>query len=90
MSQRLIATGFSYDRRVRVLQAEAVTRLLPLVRDIRRLGSCALDLCLVADGRLDGYVEEGVNLWDHAAGGPDRPDRRRPDRLVTGASGGWT
>jgi len=69
MAQRLIGTGFSYDRRVRVLQAEAVTRLLPLVRDVRRLGSCALDLCLVADGRLDGYVEEGVNLWDHAAAG---------------------
>jgi myo-inositol-1(or 4)-monophosphatase len=69
MTQRLVATGFSYDRRVRVLQAEAVTRLLPLVRDVRRLGSCALDLCLVADGRLDGYVEEGVNLWDHAAAG---------------------
>lgn len=69
MSLRLVGTGFSYDRRVRVLQAEAVTRLLPLVRDVRRLGSCALDLCLVADGRLDGYVEEGVNLWDHAAAG---------------------
>lgn len=69
MAERLIATGFSYDRRVRVLQAEAVTRLLPLVRDIRRLGSCALDLCLVADGRLDAYVEEGVNFWDHAAAG---------------------
>jgi myo-inositol-1(or 4)-monophosphatase len=69
MAQRLVATGFSYDRRVRVLQAEAVTRLLPLVRDVRRLGSCALDLCLVADGRLDAYVEEGVNLWDHAAAG---------------------
>lgn len=69
LALRLLATGFSYDRRVRVLQAEAVTRLLPHVRDVRRLGSCALDLCLVADGRLDGYVEEGVNLWDHAAGG---------------------
>ncbi len=69
MTQRLVATGFSYDRRVRVLQAEAVTRLLPHVRDVRRLGSCALDLCLVADGRLDAYVEEGVNLWDHAAAG---------------------
>jgi len=69
MAQRLFATGFSYDRRVRVLQAEAVTRLLPLIRDVRRLGSCALDLCLVADGRLDAYVEEGVNLWDHAAAG---------------------
>ncbi|MDF1603195.1 inositol monophosphatase family protein [Nocardioides sp. YIM 152315] len=69
LAERLVATGFSYDRRVRVIQAEAVTRLLPHVRDVRRLGSCALDLCLVADGRLDGYVEEGVNYWDHAAAG---------------------
>jgi myo-inositol-1(or 4)-monophosphatase len=69
MAQRLVATGFSYDRQVRVLQAEAVTRLLPHVRDVRRLGSCALDLCLVADGRMDVYVEEGVNYWDHAAAG---------------------
>ena len=69
MALRLFATGFSYDRRIRTLQAEAVTRLLPQVRDVRRLGSCSLDLCLVADGRMDAYVEEGVNLWDHAAGG---------------------
>ena len=69
MAERLVATGFSYDRRVRVLQAEAVTRLLPHVRDVRRLGSCALDLCLVADGRMDVYAEEGVNPWDHAAAG---------------------
>ncbi|MFC7497415.1 MULTISPECIES: inositol monophosphatase family protein [unclassified Nocardioides] len=69
LAERLVATGFSYDRRVRVLQAEAVTRLLPHVRDVRRLGSCALDLCLVADGRMDAYVEEGVNYWDHAAAG---------------------
>jgi myo-inositol-1(or 4)-monophosphatase len=68
LSHRLVATGFSYDRRVRVLQAQALARLLPRVRDIRRLGSCALDLCLVADGSVDAYVEEGVNLWDHAAG----------------------
>lgn len=69
MAQRLVATGFSYDRRVRGLQAQAVARLLPQVRDVRRLGSCALDLCLVADGRMDVYVEEGVNYWDHAAAG---------------------
>ncbi len=50
LAERLIATGFSYDRRVRVLQAQAVARLLPQVRDIRRLGSCALDLCQVAEG----------------------------------------
>ena len=54
---------------MRAVQAAAVARLLPVVRDIRRLGSCALDLCHVAEGRLDGYAEEGVNLWDHAAAG---------------------
>jgi myo-inositol-1(or 4)-monophosphatase len=69
LGQRLIGTGFSYDPRTREIQGRSVARLLPKVRDIRRLGSCALDLCLVADGRLDGYVEEGTNLWDHAAGG---------------------
>ena len=68
LSQRLIGTGFSYEARIRAIQAEAVSRLLPQVRDIRRLGSCALDLCHVAEGLLDGYVEEGVNLWDFAAG----------------------
>ena len=83
-------TGFSYDRRVRVLQAEAVTRLLPLVRDIRRLGSCALDLCLVADGRLDGYVEEGVNLWDHAAGGLIARIAGARTLVHRRASGAWT
>jgi myo-inositol-1(or 4)-monophosphatase len=69
LSQRLIATGFSYRSEVRAVQAEAVGRLLPQIRDIRRLGSCALDLCAVAEGMLDGYVEEGVNIWDHAAAG---------------------
>lgn len=66
---RLIGTGFNYDARIRGLQAAALVRLITRVRDIRRLGSCALDLCHVAEGALDGYVEEGVNLWDHAAGG---------------------
>ena len=69
LAQRLIATGFNYTREVRTVQAAAVARLLPEVRDIRRGGSCALDLCKVAQGSLDGYVEEGVHLWDHAAGG---------------------
>jgi myo-inositol-1(or 4)-monophosphatase len=68
LSQRLIGTGFSYEAGIRALQARAVAALLPEVRDIRRFGSCALDLCHVAEGLLDGYVEEGVNLWDFAAG----------------------
>ncbi|MDN5744271.1 MAG: inositol monophosphatase [Nocardioidaceae bacterium] len=69
MSHRLIATGFHYTQPVRRIQAMAVAQLLPHVRDIRRTGSCALDLCRVAAGTLDGYVEEGVHDWDHAAGG---------------------
>ena len=69
LAERLVATGFSYLTDVKVHQAAAVGRLLPRIRDIRRLGSSALDLCHVAEGHLDGYVEEGVNLWDHAAGG---------------------
>jgi len=69
LAQRLIGTGFSYSSEKRAVQAAAVARLLPNIRDIRRLGSCALDLCHVAEGLLDGYVEEGVNLWDHAAAG---------------------
>ncbi|CAI9413107.1 inositol monophosphatase family protein [Nocardioides sp. T2.26MG-1] len=66
---RLVGTGFNYDARIRGLQAAALVRLITRVRDIRRFGSCALDLCHLAEGSLDGYVEEGVNLWDHAAGG---------------------
>ena len=69
LDRRLVGTGFSYVTEVKVVQAAAVGRLLPRIRDLRRLGSCALDLCHVAEGVLDGYVEEGVNLWDHAAGG---------------------
>ncbi|MBD8869630.1 inositol monophosphatase family protein [Nocardioides donggukensis] len=68
-SERLVLTGFNYEAHVREVQAAAVARLLPQVRDIRRLGSCALDLCHVAEGSADAYVEEGVSPWDHAAGG---------------------
>ncbi|MEP9383473.1 inositol monophosphatase family protein [Nocardioides cheoyonin] len=67
LSQRLVATGFSYDADLRRLQAEALVRLLPRIRDVRRIGSAALDICSVAEGTVDGYVEEGVHLWDHAA-----------------------
>ena len=69
LGKRLIATGFGYDAGLRRLQAQCLVRLLPQVRDIRRLGSCALDVCDVAQGIFDGYLEEGVHLWDHAAAG---------------------
>jgi myo-inositol-1(or 4)-monophosphatase len=69
LSQMLVLTGFGYVRDVRVHQAACVARLLPEIRDIRRMGACALDLCRVAEGRADAYVEEGPQPWDHAAGG---------------------
>jgi myo-inositol-1(or 4)-monophosphatase len=69
MSQRLVITGFNYLLDVRTRQAAAVAVMLPEVRDIRRLGSAALDLCAIAAGRADAYVEEGLNAWDMAAGG---------------------
>lgn len=68
LGERLVLTGFNYEARTRAVQAAAAAALLPRVRDIRRLGACALDLCHIAEGAADGYVEEGVALWDHAAG----------------------
>jgi myo-inositol-1(or 4)-monophosphatase len=87
LSLMLVATGFSYDRDVRRAQAESLVRLLPQVRDIRRLGSCALDLCLLGSGHLDGYVEEGVNLWDHAAAALVARAGGARWELLAGASG---
>ncbi|MEP7091125.1 MAG: inositol monophosphatase family protein [Nocardioidaceae bacterium] len=69
LSQCLVGTGFNYLQHVKVLQTVAVSALLHEVRDVRRIGSAALDLCNVAAGRFDAYVEEGLNPWDMAAGG---------------------
>ncbi|MEU6312546.1 inositol monophosphatase family protein [Streptomyces sp. NPDC047014] len=68
LDQALLATGFAYVQARRARQAEVAARIIPLVRDIRRGGSAALDLCDVAAGRLDGYYERGLNPWDLAAG----------------------
>jgi len=68
LANALVGTGFGYDADVRAAQAASVTRLLPRVRDIRRAGSCAIDLAWVAAGRYDAYYERGVKLWDIAAG----------------------
>lgn len=87
LAHRLVATGYSYSRELRAVQAAAVARLLPEVRDIRRSGSCAIDLCRVASGSLDGYVEEGVNLWDHAAAGLVARLAGARLELATGAGG---
>jgi myo-inositol-1(or 4)-monophosphatase len=68
LDRALVSTGFNYVADVRAQQAEVVQRLVPLVRDIRRGGSAAIDLCDVAAGRLDGYYERGLHPWDLAAG----------------------
>jgi myo-inositol-1(or 4)-monophosphatase len=64
----LIATGFSYDPKAREQQAAVVARVLPTVRDIRRAGSAALDLAALAAGRVDGFYEAPLEVWDKAAG----------------------
>jgi myo-inositol-1(or 4)-monophosphatase len=64
----LVATGFGYDAAVRAAQAEVVAAVLPRVRDIRRMGSAALDLAWTAAGRYDAFYERGVQVWDTAAG----------------------
>ena len=68
LARAVVATGFSYDARVRGEQAAVVAALLPRIADIRRMGAASLDLCWVAAGRLDAYFEAGLHPWDYAAG----------------------
>ena len=68
LGQALVATGFGYDPGRRRVQGEVVAALLPHIRDIRRGGSAAVDLCSVAAGRMDAFFERGLNYWDYAAG----------------------
>lgn len=68
LGHALVGTGFHYQQHIREHQALAVAKMLPHVRDIRRLGSAALDICAVADGSLDAFVEQGLKPWDLAAG----------------------
>jgi myo-inositol-1(or 4)-monophosphatase len=68
LATALVGTGFNYDAGVRARQAAVVARVLPRVRDIRRVGAAALDLAWCACGRLDAFYERGVQPWDFAAG----------------------
>jgi myo-inositol-1(or 4)-monophosphatase len=68
LATALVATGFSYRPERRAEQAAVLPYLIPAVRDIRRFGSAALDLCWVAAGRFDAFYESGLNAWDWAAG----------------------
>ena len=68
LDRALVATGFSYSPDRRARQADVLRRVLPEVRDVRRFGAAAVDLCLVAAGRIDGFWERGLQPWDLAAG----------------------
>jgi myo-inositol-1(or 4)-monophosphatase len=68
LDMSLISTGFAYRAERRERQAAGIALLLPRVRDIRRPGSASLDLCSVAAGWVDGYVEHGLSRWDWAGG----------------------
>lgn len=78
LAHSLVATGFGYDPQRRGAQGTVLAQVLPAVRDIRRAGSAALDLCSVACGRIDGYYERGLQHWDHAAGA-----------LIAAEAGAW-
>ena len=78
LATSLIGTGFAYVPERRQWQAEVLARVLPQVRDIRRAGSAAIDLCWVAAGRLDGHYERGLMHWDYAAGA-----------LIAAEAGAW-
>jgi myo-inositol-1(or 4)-monophosphatase len=84
LAQALVGTGFGYLSGRRRVQGEVVSALLPRIRDIRRGGSAAVDLCSVAAGRLDAFYERGLNPWDYSAGGLIAAEA---GALVTGLGG---
>jgi myo-inositol-1(or 4)-monophosphatase len=84
LATSLVGTGFGYDSRRRAAQARFLPVLLPVVRDLRRLGAGSLDLCAVAAGRLDAYFEQGLSPWDLSAG---RLIAREAGAVVSGLRG---
>ena len=76
----LLATGFGYNPATHAGDLARVARVMPMARDLRRIGAASLDLAFVASGRFDGYFERGLQPWDHAAGA----------LLVTEAGGRFT
>lgn len=64
----LLATGFGYNPATHAADLARVARVMPMARDLRRIGAASLDFAYVAAGRLDGYFERGLQPWDHAAG----------------------
>ena len=67
LNRALLSSGFAYDVKNRIEQLKIVNVLLPQIRDLRRIGSAAADICHVATGLVDGYFETGLYEWDLAA-----------------------
>ncbi|KQS63641.1 inositol monophosphatase family protein [Modestobacter sp. Leaf380] len=63
----LVATGFAYDRGIRTRQGHVLAAVLPEVRDVRRWGSAAVEICLAAAGRVDAFYQLDLKPWDHVA-----------------------
>ena len=96
LDRALIATGFAYDLTLRIGQGQAMANLLPKIRDLRRNGAAAVDLCYVAMGAVDAYFEASLKEWDLAAGGLIATEAgakisgkggRAPDRELTVCAG---
>ena len=68
LTQALVGTGFAYDALRRSAEADLLTHVLPQCRDIRCMGSAALNLCWVGAGRLDAFFERHIQTYDYAAG----------------------
>jgi len=64
VSKALVATGFSYTPAQRTVQSRRLTEFIHRIRDVRRMGAAAIDICFVACGRLDAYFEENLHSWD--------------------------
>jgi len=88
LEMALVATGFGYTVERRTAQVAVLTRVIPRVRDIRRMGAASLDLCSVAAGTLDAYYERGLKPWDHAAGGLVAAEAGAVTGGLDGAPGG--
>jgi myo-inositol-1(or 4)-monophosphatase len=69
LRQALLATGFPPDRsRAPANNLDTFVAVQKAVRGVRRCGSAAIDMCMVADGTYDAYWERGLHAWDLAAG----------------------
>jgi myo-inositol-1(or 4)-monophosphatase len=91
LDSAMLSTGFGYSAERRALQGAVIARVLPRIRDVRRFGSAALNLCQVAGGQVDAYYEEGVQHWDVAAGGLMAVEAGALMTTIslTGAETGW-